>query len=397
MPPDAVASVASVDACNATFNTTHKSWYNPLNTGHPQIFTTPQFNDVSTPSNLFGQRFNLPRISVGAVTGYFDNVKTDETRMTLPFEFRQLPEIIRETSVETVHKMDISSGQHSSSDLSGTTRFSIYDFDAQLFEGASSTFSAADFFAIDPVTDGGAADDCATKCCGGQSWLGFGGAHSSPHGIKVDPSTSVFETRSEIPTSFEDFEEAISSGGELNTDLTQILQRLTEVQDCSELPTLWEDGANSATSEHKQTFSPGAMSTTPALIQPGIQSRGRRSPAKSKRTTAYPRVSRTSSAGSSRSRRRHKHPCPYCEKNLDTKYKLERHIRTHTGEKPFQCEVCKTRFNQKSSLKTHSTIHAKALLKDSETTKEVIENYTVNGHTLEALGIPYDLSMFAHV
>eukprot|EP00038_Savillea_parva_P003217 m.122469 g.122469 ORF g.122469 m.122469 type:complete len:569 (-) comp11107_c0_seq2:2048-3754(-) len=87
--------------------------------------------------------------------------------------------------------------------------------------------------------------------------------------------------------------------------------------------------------------------------------------------------------------KRSKHVCPHCHKNLDTKYKLERHVRTHTGEKPFKCEVCHARFNQKSSLKTHSTIHAKAALNDPKATREMIDNYTVNGHTFEALGIPY--------
>jgi hypothetical protein len=86
---------------------------------------------------------------------------------------------------------------------------------------------------------------------------------------------------------------------------------------------------------------------------------------------------------------RQKHECPHCEKCLDTKYKLARHVRTHTGEKPFKCEVCQVRFNQKSSLKTHSSIHAKATLRDPSTTRRMVENFTINGHTFDALGIPY--------
>ena len=88
-------------------------------------------------------------------------------------------------------------------------------------------------------------------------------------------------------------------------------------------------------------------------------------------------------------RRTHRHQCPHCDKLLDTKYKLERHVRTHTGEKPFKCEVCTARFNQKSSLKTHSTIHARAVLRDPSTTKATIESYTINGHNFDDLGIPY--------
>jgi hypothetical protein len=87
--------------------------------------------------------------------------------------------------------------------------------------------------------------------------------------------------------------------------------------------------------------------------------------------------------------RKQKYDCPHCEKALDTKYKLARHVRTHTGEKPFKCEVCDVRFNQKSSLKTHSSIHAKATLRDPSTTRRMVEQFTINGHTFEALGIPY--------
>lgn len=33
-------------------------------------------------------------------------------------------------------------------------------------------------------------------------------------------------------------------------------------------------------------------------------------------------------------------------------------MRTHTGEKPFQCNICNNKFTQKSYLKVHTVIHS---------------------------------------
>lgn len=46
-----------------------------------------------------------------------------------------------------------------------------------------------------------------------------------------------------------------------------------------------------------------------------------------------------------------------CEAAFCRKPYLEVHMRTHTGERPFQCELCLKRFSQKSSLNTHKRIH----------------------------------------
>eukprot|EP00471_Norrisiella_sphaerica_P002595 CAMPEP_0184485358 /NCGR_PEP_ID=MMETSP0113_2-20130426/6973_1 /TAXON_ID=91329 /ORGANISM="Norrisiella sphaerica, Strain BC52" /LENGTH=258 /DNA_ID=CAMNT_0026866769 /DNA_START=69 /DNA_END=845 /DNA_ORIENTATION=+ len=49
--------------------------------------------------------------------------------------------------------------------------------------------------------------------------------------------------------------------------------------------------------------------------------------------------------------------CPHCPKSFQNKSRLERHIRSHTGERPFQCTVCGDRFKQKCHLRVHLRRH----------------------------------------
>uniref|UniRef100_A0A3Q0S2H8 Zinc finger and BTB domain containing 7a n=1 Tax=Amphilophus citrinellus TaxID=61819 RepID=A0A3Q0S2H8_AMPCI len=48
--------------------------------------------------------------------------------------------------------------------------------------------------------------------------------------------------------------------------------------------------------------------------------------------------------------------CPICSKVIQGAGKLPRHIRTHTGEKPYECAICKVRFTQ-DKLKVHMRKH----------------------------------------
>ncbi|NXQ46058.1 ZBT41 protein, partial [Catharus fuscescens] len=52
--------------------------------------------------------------------------------------------------------------------------------------------------------------------------------------------------------------------------------------------------------------------------------------------------------------------CPKCDKKFDRigKSKYESHTRVHTGEKPFECDICHQRYSTKSNLTVHRKKHS---------------------------------------
>ncbi|XP_033846562.1 zinc finger protein 184-like [Periophthalmus magnuspinnatus] len=55
--------------------------------------------------------------------------------------------------------------------------------------------------------------------------------------------------------------------------------------------------------------------------------------------------------------KRKKHQCYFCQKIFKSKKGLQRHIRIHTGDKPYSCPVCDRRFAQLSGLTVHKRTH----------------------------------------
>ncbi|XP_053191109.1 zinc finger protein 721 [Scomber japonicus] len=67
--------------------------------------------------------------------------------------------------------------------------------------------------------------------------------------------------------------------------------------------------------------------------------------------------SETCQASSKNQRTNTSHKCHACSKCFPSSSKLQRHMMTHTGQRPFGCEMCGKRFRQKTHLRVHSRTH----------------------------------------
>ncbi|XP_028330361.1 sal-like protein 2 [Gouania willdenowi] len=63
------------------------------------------------------------------------------------------------------------------------------------------------------------------------------------------------------------------------------------------------------------------------------------------------------SSSSSSSAGRPQHVCRFCGKVLSSDSSLQIHLRSHTGERPYQCPVCLSRFTTRGNLKAHFLRH----------------------------------------
>lgn len=50
--------------------------------------------------------------------------------------------------------------------------------------------------------------------------------------------------------------------------------------------------------------------------------------------------------------------CTYCEKTFEHRGDLNKHVRKHTGEKPYTCQTCNQKFSHASNLSRHQVMHS---------------------------------------
>ncbi|KAK7945127.1 hypothetical protein WMY93_000855 [Mugilogobius chulae] len=98
-----------------------------------------------------------------------------------------------------------------------------------------------------------------------------------------------------------------------------------------------------------------SSNTTPLSGHSGLSSRNSMSTPVSNTHLPQQLVSEADSASSSSGRLLH--VCRFCGKSFSSDSALQIHLRSHTGERPFQCPVCFSRFTTRGNLKVHFLRH----------------------------------------
>ena len=89
-----------------------------------------------------------------------------------------------------------------------------------------------------------------------------------------------------------------------------------------------------------------------------------------------------------------KHVCRFCQKAFGSDSALQIHLRSHTGERPYKCNICANRFSTKGNLKVHFVRH-KERYPHIEMNPNPVPEYLDNIAT--STGIPYGMSVVPDV
>lgn len=128
--------------------------------------------------------------------------------------------------------------------------------------------------------------------------------------------------------------------------------------------------SSSSASSLSSTVSSSVASLHPLSLSLGLPPRylhekssntssfGHSFPTPSHPTTSHSQdIQPTSSLAASSLSGRPQHVCRFCGKVLSSDSSLQIHLRSHTGERPYQCPVCLSRFTTRGNLKAHFLRH----------------------------------------
>ena len=86
-----------------------------------------------------------------------------------------------------------------------------------------------------------------------------------------------------------------------------------------------------------------------------------------------------------------KHQCEVCLKRFVRPAELLRHVRIHTGEKPFECETCKQCFIRKDHLISHQRTHSTEVFSCTLCTFKTTRNDSLKRHLKKHTDVYTDL------